>query len=39
MFKIIESTSKRVNFLKRKLANAQGICQELGPEEQESILE
>ena len=38
LFKIFESTSERVNFLKRRLANIQSIFQELVPEEQKSII-
>ena len=33
LFKIFESTSERVNFLKRRLSNIQSIFQELVPEE------
>ena len=38
LLKISESTSERVNLLERRLANTQGIFQELGPEEQKSII-
>ena len=38
LFKIFESTSERVNFLKRRLSNIQSIFQELVPEEQKSII-
>ena len=38
LFKIFKSTSERVNFLKRRLANIQSIFQKLGPGEQKSII-
>ena len=38
LFKIFESTSERVNILKRRLVNIQSIFQELVPEEQKSII-
>ena len=38
LFKIFESTSERVNVLKRKFVNIQSIFQELLPEEQKSII-
>ena len=38
LFKIFESTSERVNVLKRRLVNIQSIFQELVPEEQKSII-
>ena len=38
LFKIFESTSERVNILKRRLVNTQSIFQELVPEEQKSII-